>query len=83
MVASTGMTSACLSSLILGSFMCTLVIFCRKFALNPGKMISGDILSSFQVEYNGNNDNKFVYSAHGLPVLFGRERTFTRKTSAK
>lgn len=39
MVASTGMTSACLSSLILGSFMCTLVIFCRKFALNPGERI--------------------------------------------
>ncbi|KAL5512012.1 NGG1 [Sanghuangporus vaninii] len=35
MVASTGMASACLSSLILGSFMCTLVVFCRKFALNP------------------------------------------------
>ncbi|KAH8114205.1 solute carrier family 41 member 1 [Phellopilus nigrolimitatus] len=35
MVASTGMASACLSSLLLGSFMCTLVIFCRKFSLNP------------------------------------------------
>ena len=36
MVASTAMSSACLSSLILGSFMCTLVVFCRKFSLNPG-----------------------------------------------
>ncbi|EJD06222.1 solute carrier family 41 member 1 [Fomitiporia mediterranea MF3/22] len=35
MVASSGMASACLSSLILGSFMCTLVVFCRKFSLNP------------------------------------------------
>ncbi|KAI5118321.1 hypothetical protein M0805_006604 [Coniferiporia weirii] len=35
LVASTGMASACLSSLILGSFMCTLVIFCRKYSLNP------------------------------------------------
>ena len=39
MVASTGMASACLSSLILGSFMCTLVVFCRKFSLNPGMFI--------------------------------------------
>ncbi len=36
MVATTGILSAALSSLILGSFMCSLVIFCRKFRLNPG-----------------------------------------------
>lgn len=35
MVATTGILSAALSSLILGSFMCSLVIFCRKFRLNP------------------------------------------------
>ncbi|KLO19628.1 hypothetical protein SCHPADRAFT_817807 [Schizopora paradoxa] len=35
MVATTGILSAALSSLILGSFMCTLVIFCRKVRLNP------------------------------------------------
>lgn len=36
MVVSTSMSSACLSSLLLGSFMCTLVLFCRKYSLNPG-----------------------------------------------
>ncbi|EUC66044.1 divalent cation transporter [Rhizoctonia solani AG-3 Rhs1AP] len=34
-VLATAMTSACLSGLILGSFMCSIVILCRKFKLNP------------------------------------------------
>ncbi|KAJ6457064.1 Mg transporter [Mycena vitilis] len=35
MVASTAMTAACLSSLILGSFMCGLVLLCRRFGRDP------------------------------------------------
>ncbi|KAJ7891343.1 Mg transporter [Mycena olivaceomarginata] len=35
MVASTAMTAACLSSLILGSFMCGLVVLCRRFGRDP------------------------------------------------
>ncbi|OCH88237.1 hypothetical protein OBBRIDRAFT_734865 [Obba rivulosa] len=35
MVASTAMSSACLSSIILGSFMCLLIIGCRRFGLDP------------------------------------------------
>lgn len=37
MVASTAMTAACLSSLLLGTFMCTLIVLCRKFGRDPGK----------------------------------------------
>lgn len=36
MVAATSMTAACLSSIILGSFMCALVVICRKFGRDPG-----------------------------------------------
>ncbi|PPQ76906.1 hypothetical protein CVT24_008672 [Panaeolus cyanescens] len=35
MVASTAMTAAALSGLILGSFMCTLIVLCRKFNRDP------------------------------------------------
>jgi len=35
MTASSAMASACLSSVILGSFMCTLVVVCRKLGLDP------------------------------------------------
>lgn len=35
MVASTAMTAACLSSLLLGSFMCFLVVLCRRFGRDP------------------------------------------------
>ncbi|KAJ3540995.1 hypothetical protein NMY22_g4075 [Coprinellus aureogranulatus] len=35
MVAATGMTSAFLSGLILGSFMCFLIVVCRRFKLDP------------------------------------------------
>ncbi|RPD59304.1 hypothetical protein L226DRAFT_536323 [Lentinus tigrinus ALCF2SS1-7] len=35
MVASAGMCAACLSSILLGSFMCGLVVLCRKFGLDP------------------------------------------------
>ncbi|TDL20219.1 hypothetical protein BD410DRAFT_791329 [Rickenella mellea] len=35
LVASTAMCSASLSSLLLGSFMCALVVLCRRFKLNP------------------------------------------------
>ena len=35
MVAATGMTSAFLSGLILGSFMCLLIVVCRRFKLDP------------------------------------------------
>ncbi|EDR11152.1 Mg transporter [Laccaria bicolor S238N-H82] len=35
MVASTAMFGACLSGLILGSFMCTLIVLCRKFHRDP------------------------------------------------
>ncbi|CAE6370785.1 unnamed protein product [Rhizoctonia solani] len=34
-VIATAMSSACLSGLILGSFMCSIVILCRKFKLDP------------------------------------------------
>jgi hypothetical protein len=30
------MLAACLSSLLLGSFMCGLVVVCRRFGLDPG-----------------------------------------------
>ncbi|KAF7359108.1 Solute carrier family 41 member 1 [Mycena sanguinolenta] len=35
MVASSAMTAACLSSLLLGSFMCGLVVICRRYGLDP------------------------------------------------
>ncbi|RDB19190.1 Solute carrier family 41 member 1 [Hypsizygus marmoreus] len=35
MVASTAMTSACLSSIVLGSFMCTLIVLCRRYGRDP------------------------------------------------
>ncbi|KAJ7144974.1 solute carrier family 41 member 1 [Mycena crocata] len=35
MVASTAMTAACISSLLLGSFMCGLVVLCRRFGRDP------------------------------------------------
>ncbi|EMD34326.1 hypothetical protein CERSUDRAFT_55373 [Gelatoporia subvermispora B] len=35
MVASAAMTSTCLSSIVLGSFMCLLIIGCRRFGLDP------------------------------------------------
>ncbi|EIN07878.1 Mg transporter [Punctularia strigosozonata HHB-11173 SS5] len=35
MVTSTSMSAACLSSLILGSFMCGLVVLCRRFGRDP------------------------------------------------
>ncbi|KAJ6500750.1 Mg transporter, partial [Mycena sanguinolenta] len=35
MVASSAMTAACLSSLLLGSFMCGLVVLCRRYGLDP------------------------------------------------
>ncbi|KAI0713635.1 hypothetical protein C8Q76DRAFT_732037 [Earliella scabrosa] len=35
MVASSAMCAACLSSILLGSFMCGLVILCRRFGLDP------------------------------------------------
>ncbi|CAE6444079.1 hypothetical protein ACGC1H_004886 [Rhizoctonia solani] len=34
-ILATAMSSACLSGLILGSFMCSIVVLCRKFKLNP------------------------------------------------
>jgi solute carrier family 41 len=39
MVASTSMSAACLSSLILGSFMCGLIILCRRFGRDPGMIL--------------------------------------------
>jgi solute carrier family 41 len=36
MILSTGMASASISGLILGSFMCSLILICRRFRLNPG-----------------------------------------------
>ncbi|KAF9464530.1 solute carrier family 41 member 1 [Collybia nuda] len=35
MIASTSMTAACLSSITLGSFMCMLIVLCRKFGRDP------------------------------------------------
>ncbi|KAM5542758.1 hypothetical protein V8D89_003719 [Ganoderma adspersum] len=35
MVASSAMCAACLSSVLLGSFMCGLVVMCRRFGLDP------------------------------------------------
>ncbi|KAI6021150.1 Mg transporter [Pisolithus marmoratus] len=35
MVVSSAMMSACLSSILLGSFMCALVVACRRFGLDP------------------------------------------------
>ena len=40
MFASTVMSAACLSGLILGSFMCTLIVLCRKFNCDPGNFPS-------------------------------------------
>ncbi|KAH9961667.1 hypothetical protein BGW80DRAFT_1547344 [Lactifluus volemus] len=34
-VASTSMSAACLSAIVLGSFVCFLVVLCRKFGLDP------------------------------------------------
>ena len=38
MVASTSMTAACLSSLFLGSLMCCIVLLCRRFGRDPGRL---------------------------------------------
>ncbi|KAG6853098.1 hypothetical protein C0991_006901 [Blastosporella zonata] len=35
MVASTGMTAAALSSIVLGSFMCALIVICRRYGRDP------------------------------------------------
>jgi solute carrier family 41 len=35
MVASTSMSAACMSSIVLGSFMCLLIVMCRKFGRDP------------------------------------------------
>ena len=40
MVASTAMSAACLSSIVLGSFMCGLVVLCRKYGRDPGTLRS-------------------------------------------
>lgn len=37
MTASSAMLAACMSSVVLGSFMCSLVVLCRKFGLDPGR----------------------------------------------
>ena len=37
LVASTTMSAACLSGVILGSFMCTLIVLCGKLNRDPGK----------------------------------------------
>jgi len=34
-VLSIGMSAACMSAFVLGSFMCSVVVICRKFTLNP------------------------------------------------
>lgn len=34
-VSSTAMTSACVSSMVLGSFVCSMIILCRRFGLDP------------------------------------------------
>lgn len=53
MVASTAMCAACLSSALLGSFMCLLVISCRKFGLDPDNIAPpiasclGDLVTLF------------------------------------
>ena len=38
MVASTSMTAACLSSFFLGSLMCCIVLLCRRFGRDPGRL---------------------------------------------
>jgi solute carrier family 41 len=53
MVASTAMCAACLSSIVLGSFMCTLVVTCRKLGLDPDNIAPpiasclGDLVTLF------------------------------------
>jgi solute carrier family 41 len=42
MVTSTAMSATCLSSLVLGSFMCGLVVFCRRFGRDPGMCVFRD-----------------------------------------
>ncbi|KAF8894844.1 hypothetical protein BD779DRAFT_1669289 [Infundibulicybe gibba] len=44
MLASTAMSAACLSSLILGSFMCGLIVVCRKFGRDPAACL-GDLVT--------------------------------------
>lgn len=39
MVAASSMSAACLSSALLGSFMCALVLGCHKYSLDPGEQI--------------------------------------------
>lgn len=40
MTASSAMSAACLSSILLGSFMCGLVLLCRRFGLDPGNLLT-------------------------------------------
>jgi hypothetical protein len=39
MVAASAMSATCLSSAVLGSFMCTLVLGCHKYGLDPGERV--------------------------------------------
>lgn len=45
MILSTSMASASISGLILGSFMCSLILLCRRFRFNPGLCPSHHLLS--------------------------------------
>ncbi|KAJ7591238.1 Mg transporter [Mycena floridula] len=57
MVASTSMAAACLSSLILGGFMCFLIVVCRYFGLDPDNIAPpiasclGDLVTLLLIGY--------------------------------
>ncbi|KAI6017533.1 hypothetical protein BKA83DRAFT_4320801 [Pisolithus microcarpus] len=72
MVASSAMMSACLSSVLLGFFMCALIVACRRFGLDPDNIAPpvasclGDLVTLLR---RNSCVKDLVW--HGWPPLFG------------
>ncbi|THV06915.1 hypothetical protein K435DRAFT_742928 [Dendrothele bispora CBS 962.96] len=77
MVASTGMTAACLSGLVLGSFMCGLIVLCRYFGRDPDNIAPpvasclGDLITLILVGLVSTLLIPFLYTFVPLFVIFG------------
>ncbi|KAF5343539.1 hypothetical protein D9758_012934 [Tetrapyrgos nigripes] len=77
MVASTGMSAACLSGLVLGSFMCGLIVLCRHFGRDPDNIAPpvasclGDLITLVLVGLVSTLLIPFLYTFVPLFVVFG------------
>ncbi|ETW85141.1 Mg2+ transporter-E [Heterobasidion irregulare TC 32-1] len=73
MVASTAMSATCLSAIVLGSFMCGLIVICRKFGRDPDNIAPpvasclGDLVTLFLLGVTSTILIRFL----GTPVPFG------------